>query len=190
MSVITIYCSGSIQKGESDNKKLCWTEKERMAVARGAAPDTVAFLNPDDPASDLSDTEALFGRDLFQVETADAVIVDARERRGIGIGIEMVISRLVGSLLVIVAPRNSYYRMDSVSYRGGTVQNYVHPHIAVLADAVVDDFEAAGAWLREAKLKHLAPKGQTVLSHAVAAYKCRLLPSDRPMQDLLKRLSS
>jgi hypothetical protein len=183
-----VYCSGSIQKGAADTRKLCWTDRERAAVAAGANPAEIHFLNPDDPAADLSDTAALFGRDMYQVKTADAVIVDARERRGIGIGIEMLASRVFASLLVVVAPRDSYYRKGSVSYRGSTVTDYVHPHIAILADGIVDTFEEAGAWLRDQKNAHKTSKGIDAVHEAITSYRERMLPYDEPMLNILRLL--
>jgi hypothetical protein len=146
----------------------------------------VRFLNPDDPASTLDDVEALFGRDMYQVQLADAVVADCRERRGIGIGIEMVVSRLVETWLVVVAPRNSYYRMDKVEYRGGTASNYIHPHVAILADALVEDFEEAGRWLRDAHESGNRPKSKAVIESAISSYRERLLKSDEPMLALLR----
>jgi hypothetical protein len=179
---IIVYCSGSILKGPQDTSKLCWSDRERDEVSHGAHPHQVRFLNPEDPVSDLSDTPALFGRDMYQVQCADAVIVDARQRRGIGIGVEMLASRLLETKLVAVAPRNTYYRQDSLTFRGGTVSDYVHPHLAILCDAVVDTFEEAGRWLA-ARIGD--PAGGTSKVHAaIAAYKERLLPTDQPMLDL------
>ena len=183
-----VYCSGSIQKGATDTRKLCWTDRERAAVAAGASPAVIQFLNPDDPAADLSDTAGLFGRDMYQVKTADAVIVDARERRGIGIGIEMLASRIFGSLLVAVVPHETYYRMGNVSYRGSTVADYVHPHLAILADGIVETFEEAGAWLRDRKSARTQPKGVEAVHEAITAYRDRMLPHDEPMLDILRHL--
>jgi hypothetical protein len=124
----------------------------------------------------------VFGRDMYQVQCADAVIVDARERRGIGIGVEMLASRVLGTKLVAVAPRNTYYRQDSLTFRGSTVSDYVHPHLTILCDAVVDTFEDAGRWLAA----HVgdAPGGTSEVHAAIAAYRERLLPTDQPMLDL------
>ena len=187
MTVI-VYCSGSIQKGPQDTSRLCWSDLERADVSRGAHPHEIRFLNPEDPVSDLGDTPAVFGRDMYQVRCADAVIVDARERRGIGIGVEMLASRLLGTKLVAVAPRSSYYRRDSLTFRGSTVGNYVHPHLATLCDEVVDTFEDAGRWLAA----HIgdAPGGTSIVYAAIAAYKERLLPADKPMLELLPVLGN
>lgn len=184
--IIIVYCSGSIQKGPQDRSKLCWSDNERLELARGAQPHEVRFLNPDDPVSDLSDTAAVFGRDMYQVQCAEAVVVDARERRGIGIGVEMMAARLFGSKLVAVAPRNSYYRRDSLAYRGSAVQQYLHPHVAILCDVVVDTFEDAGRWLAA----HAGDRseGTANINAAISAYKERLLPADRPMLELQSML--
>jgi hypothetical protein len=184
----TVYCSGSIQKGSSSHAHALWTDTERAELAAAARPVEVAFLNPDDPASDLSDVAALFGRDMYQVQIADFIVVDARERRGIGIGVEMVASRLLNTPLVVVAPRNSYYRMDSLNYRGSHVTDYVHPHIEILADAVVDTFEEAGHWLKSFLQTPRKTKGPGAIYEAIEAYKTRMLPSDPPMLTLLSAL--
>lgn len=180
----TIYCSGSIQKGSSDAKKLCWTDAEKRELAEAAQPLDVRFLNPDDPAADLSNNLALFGRDLYQIQSASAIVVDGRERRGIGIGIEMVASRVFGTPLVAVVPRNTYYRMDFLEYRGSSVNDYIHPHLAVLADAVVATFAEAGEWLRR-NVATVPPKRVDVLEMAIRAYKQDLLQQDPAMLAVL-----
>ncbi|MFG2018736.1 hypothetical protein [Actinomadura geliboluensis] len=188
--IISIYCSGSIMKGASDEKKLCWSDIERLEVAKGASPHEVVFLNPDDPITDPSNTLGQFGRDMYQVMVATAVVVDARERRGIGIGVEMSAAALLGTPIVVVAPRNSKYRADELEYRGVLVRDYVHPHVAALASAVVDDFVAAGEALAElAPLKardvhHMPPW----LDEAITEYRDNVLPGDPPMLAALERL--
>lgn len=185
--LVTVYCSGSIQKGASDAKKICWTDVEKDDLAGAAKPLDVRFLNPDDPAADLSNNLALFGRDLYQIQTASAIVVDGRERRGIGIGIEMVASRVFRTPLVAVVPRNTYYRMDYLEYRGSSVNDYIHPHLAVLADAVVATFAEAGEWLRQ-NIGTVVPKGVDVLYAAIDAYKADLLQHDPPMLAVLEEV--
>ncbi|MFA1538273.1 hypothetical protein [Actinomadura monticuli] len=187
---ISIYCSGSIMKGTADEKKLCWSDIERLEVAKGASPDEVVFLNPDDPITDPSNTLGQFGRDMYQVMVASAVVVDARERRGIGIGVEMSAAALLGTPIVVVAPRNSKYRADELEYRGVLVRDYVHPHVAALASAVVDDFVAAGEMLaelapRKARDVHHMPRW---LDEAITEYRDNVLPGDPPMLAALERL--
>ncbi|TDE36415.1 hypothetical protein [Actinomadura sp. 6K520] len=187
---ISIYCSGSIMKGAADEKKLCWSDIERLEVAKGAAPHEVVFLNPDDPITDPSNTLGQFGRDMYQVMVATTVVVDARERRGIGIGVEMSAAALLGTPIIVVAPRNSKYRTDELEYRGVLVRDYVHPHVAALASAVVDDFVRAGELLPElasqkARDVHHMPHW---LDEAITEYRDNVLPGDPPMLAALERL--
>jgi hypothetical protein len=187
---ISVYCSGSIAKGASDEKKLCWSDVERLEVAKGAVPADVVFLNPDDPITDPRNTLGQFGRDMYQVMVATAVIVDARERRGIGIGVEMTAAALLGTPIIVVAPPNSKYRADELEYRGVLVHDYVHPHVAALATAVADDFLSAGELLpRLASQK--APEAHHMpdwLDEAITEYRQNVLPGDPPMLEALERL--
>jgi hypothetical protein len=170
--------------------KLCWSDVERLEVARGAAPHGIVFLNPDDPITDPGNTLGQFGRDMYQVMVATAVVVDARERRGIGIGVEMTAAALLGTPIIVVAPRNSKYRADQLEYRGVLVRDYVHPHVAALASAVVDDFLTAGRRLPEVA-RNKAPEPYHLpewLDGAIAEYRDNVLPGDPPMLEALERL--
>src|ERR1043166_1117619 len=177
-----VYCSGSIQKGPADTKKLCWSDTERGQVSEGAYPVQIDFLNPDDPVTDLDDHLALFGRDMFQIQQCDAVVIDARERRGIGIGVELLAGRHFSRAVIGVLPPSSYYRQTNVEYRGGIAKNYVHPHFMSLLDSYVDDFAAAGRWIRDQLPSFRPTIGASRLDAAIDAYKQRLLPNDAPMR--------
>lgn len=189
MKKVSVYCSGSIMKGVADEKKAYWTDVERRQVAMGAANHEVIFLNPDDPISDPANTLGQFGRDMYQVMVATAIIVDARERRGLGIGVEMAAAATFGTPVIVVAPRNSKYRSDELSYRGVTVFNYMHPHVAALANAVVDNFMDAGAALAELATVEVTRKHNWVwLDRAIHEYKENVLQGDSPMVEALKQL--
>jgi hypothetical protein len=189
--VISIYCSGSIAKGPADKGRLCWTDDERQAVSRGAAPEEVLFLNPDDPIPDPSNTEAQFGRDMFQVWVATAVVVDARERRGLGVGVEMAAASAMGTPVITVAPRNTLYRQDSLAYRGVEVVNYVHPHVAVLATHIVESFEEAGRAVQQCVLDSAGPELRPVprwLAAPIDEYRRNMLALDPPMVKAMSTL--
>ncbi|WP_248959348.1 hypothetical protein [Sphaerisporangium perillae] len=188
---ISVYCSGSITKGASDHGKLTWSDTERMEVAKGAAPHEVVFLNPDDPITDPGNTLGQFGRDMYQVMIATAVVVDARERRGLGIGVEMAAAGTFGTPVIVVAPPNSKYRADVLEYRGVTVHDYVHPHVAALSEAVVDDFLAAGEALARLVEAGALPEKTYVpgwLERAIGEYRDNVLEADIPMLEALRQL--
>ncbi|MFG1814206.1 hypothetical protein ACGFIF_10615 [Kribbella sp. NPDC049174] len=179
----SVYCSGSIVKGTAEANRLCWTDNERDEVRQGASPREVVFLNPDDPITDPDNTLGQFGRDMYQVMLASAVIVDARERRGLGIGVEMAAAAAFDTPVIFVAPRNSKYRSDLLEYRGASVKNYVHPHVASLANCVVDDFFDAGQALdrlddaRDVTQRRMPDW----LRGAIEEYSTNLLQKDRYM---------
>ncbi|RKN22596.1 hypothetical protein D7147_08095 [Micromonospora musae] len=178
-------------KGAADQQRLCWTDVERKEVVSGAAPCDVVFLNPDDPIPDAGNTLGQFGRDMYQVMVATAVVVDARVRRGIGIGVEMAAAVTLGTPVIVVAPRNSQYRSDVLEYRGVRVTDYVHPHVAALATEVVEDFTAAGRAL--VALAHRPKASQPRpewLSAALTEYKDHVLDIDAPMLQALRKIES
>jgi glycosyltransferase involved in cell wall biosynthesis len=186
---LSIYCSGSIMKGTSDEKKLCWSDLERDQVQKGAGSNRVVFLNPDDPITDPSNTLGQFGRDMYQIMAATAIVVDARERRGIGIGVEMAAAAAMGTPVIVVAPRNSKYRSDVLEYRGVEVKDYVHPHVASLAVGVVDNFIDAGRLL--VTLKESADRRRAVpawLEPAISEYEVNVLSNDAPMVEAMREL--
>ena len=187
----SVYCSGSIVKGSSDEKKLCWSEAERRDVLTGAAA-KIVFLNPDDPITDPRNTLGQFGRDMYQVMTATAVIVDARERRGLGIGVEMAAAATFGTPIIFVAPRNSKYRSDQLEYRDAVIRDYVHPHAASLATVVVDDFVSAGqALLKVAESRPgIRRPVPSWLQAAISEYETNVLEGDSPMLEALNELNN
>jgi|ERR1700728_2494257 len=188
--LISVYCSGGIRKGPTDRSKLTWGDEERIALADQVLPVEVVFLNPDDRTDDLSDAFTVFGRDHFQVQVADLCVVDARQRRGIGVGIEMLSAKQFGKAIVSIAPPNSHYRREQLSYLGGHVEDYVHAHLFGLSDAIVDDFAQAGAWITSYLRGDVSIKGGSVVSDAIEAYRSRQLNRDRPMQQILDRIEA
>ncbi|MDH6523102.1 hypothetical protein M2163_000392 [Streptomyces sp. SAI-135] len=190
MTPISVYCSGSIVKGSTDDKKLCWTDTEKEEVQQGADPYEIVFLNPDDPITDPGNVLGQFGRDMYQVMVADAVIVDARERRGLGVGVEMAAAAIMGTPIIVVAPRNSKYRSDELHYRGVVVKDYVHPHVASLATSVVDDFMAAGNVLAKIRgeKKMASEPYPDWLDSAITEYRRNVFRHDSPMVTAGRRL--
>ncbi|MFI9006384.1 flavoprotein [Actinosynnema sp. NPDC053489] len=176
------------RSGGGDGRKLCWTDAEREQVQEGAHPLEVVFLNPDDPITDPTNVLGQFDRDMYQVLTASAVVVDARERRGSGVGGEMAAAIALGTPVIVVAPRDSGYRRDRLDYRGAFVHDYVHPHVAAPALAVVDGFAEAGEVPRALPAAPGIPRVIPAWLRA-STDECRstVLAGDRPMLDALHR---
>ena len=151
MKSIRVYLSGSIQKGSADVvKKSVWTSVD-ICVLHEVLDGVVnlSLLNPTSRSDDLSDYQSVFGRDLLQVYISDLVLVDARDRKGIGIGAEMLFANMCGIPVVSVSPQNSQYRKENLEYIGQFISNWIHPFIGGLSDHVADSVYDAAIFIRD-----------------------------------------
>ena len=106
---ISIYLAGSIKKEHEKADESFWTDHD-MAFLKKELPEfQLSFLNPAFRADDLSDQRSVFGRDMTQVFCSDVVFVDARDRRGLGVGAEMIWAKFHKIPVVTLAPKNSHY---------------------------------------------------------------------------------
>lgn len=86
---LAIYLAGSIQKGH-EKSDYFWSDSDLSVLKDGLSRYEVSFLNPALRSDDLSDQHSVFGRDMLQVFCSNIVFVDARSRRGLGVGAEMM----------------------------------------------------------------------------------------------------
>jgi hypothetical protein len=143
-STLRVYLCGSIKKGNDDKRSEFWSLDDIIELQAAVAPYDLIVLNPGDRQDNLSDVKATFGRDLLQVFTSDAILVDARHKRGVGVGAEMLFAKTQGIPVITVAPRNSHYHRTNVTLMGQFVEDWTHPFISELSDAVVESVSDAG----------------------------------------------
>ena len=105
---IAMYLAGNIEKNHEKESKVFWSEFDREILRDGLAPIQISFLNPALRADDLSDQMAVFGRDMAQVFCSDLVLVDARERRGLGVGAEMMWAKMNTLPVITLSPVDSH----------------------------------------------------------------------------------
>ena len=103
MGTLSFYLAGSIQKGHEDNASE-WTTAHIDELKTRLKSYHLCFLNPAHRSDDLTDEKSVFGRDMTQVYLADIVLVDARHRRGLGVGAEMMWAKLHHKPVLIWAP--------------------------------------------------------------------------------------
>lgn len=139
MSTIFVYLSGSIKKSNSekencqqDDESKYWTTShiEQLKECAGRSGIALVFLNPARRSDDLSDELSLFGRDMLQVAMADFVLVDGRNKRGIGIGYEIAFANFKGIPVITWCPFNTHYRQESVELCGQRLSKWTHPFIS------------------------------------------------------------
>ncbi|MBX7067417.1 MAG: hypothetical protein K1X28_09315 [Parachlamydiales bacterium] len=126
---IAIYLAGTIKKGHEDAHASHWTDEDMDLIRTALNRFEVVFLNPAFRSDDLSDQHSVFGRDMLQVFSSHVVFVDARERRGLGVGAEMMWAKLNQIPVVTWAPRDSHYHKSDAIILGSAVKNFIHPFV-------------------------------------------------------------
>jgi hypothetical protein len=183
-SRVYIYLSGSIKKGKADTRDSFWTETDQELIRTALAPMLTAFLNPAVRDDDVTDAVSTYGHDLLQVYCADAVMVDARDRRGIGVGAEMTFAKLHGIPLVAIVRRNSYYFQDELEYLGQRVSPFIHPFVAGPSDFVAESVADAARWVRDiVNAPESRIKNSETFLDAIKRYVHHSLTRDTPMRD-------
>lgn len=186
---LAMYLAGNIQKGHEKESQVFWTEYDREVIRKGLAPVVVSFLNPAIRTDDLSDQKSVFGRDMTQVFCADVVFVDARERRGLGVGAEMMWAKMNQIPVLTLAPKNSHYYKKEVTLLGVTVQDWVHPFIESLSDKIVGDLDEGVEWLKSLLSSKVDIKGPDCIGEAMGHYYHTQFSKDAPMQEMFQQNS-
>jgi hypothetical protein len=140
-----VYLSGSVKKGSNDKKDddSFWSDEEERRITLNINAD-VQTLNPSRSRLKRNDYYANFGCDVHLVNISDVVLVDARTKKGIGIGAEMMFAKMKGIPVITICPRNSHYRRDFVpDVFGEDLVNWIHPFVFGLSDHIVASVDEA-----------------------------------------------
>src|ERR1700722_11207066 len=136
---ISIYLAGSIKKDHERADETFWTDEDMLFLKKNLPEYEVSFLNPAFRSDNLSDQRSVFGRDMTQVFCSDVVFVDARDRRGLGVGAEMMWAKFHKIPVVTLAPKNSHYNKSKTTLLDVPVENWIHPFVESLSDAIVEN---------------------------------------------------
>lgn len=183
---IAIYLAGGIQKGHDLNQGFFWTEKEIGILQESLKPLKAQMLNPAFRSDNLSNQYSVFGRDMLQVYSSDCVFVDAREKRGLGVGAEMMWAKLHNIPVVTYAPKGTHYNLQETHLLGVHVTNWIHPFVESLSDIVVEALDEGANWMKKALFEEgYEIKGIEHVKGAMHYYIESGLESDLPMQELI-----
>jgi hypothetical protein len=184
---ISIYLAGKIQKAHEQQNETYWTQEDQELLSLLLAPYQIHFLNPAIRSDDLSDQQSVFGRDMLQVSSSDVVFVDARDRRGLGVGAEMMWAKINKIPVLSLSPLDSHYHKTSTSLLGVDVDSWVHPFVEGLSDKIVGSLEEGATWLNmilENPLTNV--KGADFIQESMQHYLKEQFPLDEPMVTLSK----
>jgi hypothetical protein len=188
---IAIYLAGSIKKGHEHSDEFYWTEEDMQIIQQHLHDHEISFLNPAFRTDDLTNQFSVFGRDMTQIFSCHFVFVDARSRRGLGVGAEMMWAKVNKIPVVTWAPMETHYHKKLTSVLGVSVPHFIHPFVESLSDAIVEDLAQAARWVRTAiSDPSICIKDLEHIHSAMQYYQSTQLPNDRPMQELLAASAS
>jgi len=184
---ITIYLAGKIQKSNETSTEHYWTETEINALKSALQPYSVILLNPADRTDDLTDQQSVFGRDMAQVFSADFIFVDAREKRGLGVGAEMMWAKMHKKPLITLAPEESHYNKKNIYILDKVVESWVHPFVENLSDVIVDTIFEGADWIKKfLNTPGLPIKDAEWIQKSMNYYMKTQFHLDLPMQSISK----
>lgn len=183
---IALYLAGSIKKEHEKEENYFWSLSEIETLKENLDSYEISFLNPAFRSDNLSDQRSVFGRDMLQVYCSDIVLVDARERRGLGVGAEMMWAKLHKKPIIAWAPKNTHYHKSKTVVLGTSVNNWVHPFVESLSDRIVENLNEAAHWIDKFIMdSSLKIKGLEDIEEAMSYYEKTQFHLDLPMKELL-----
>ena len=89
--------------------------------------------------------------------------------------------------VLTLAPKNSHYHKEEVTLLGVTVQNWMHPFVESLSDAVVEDVEEGVEWLKAFLAGKCTIKGPDSIRAAMDHYQNTQFSNDLPMREIFEK---
>lgn len=183
---IGIYLAGSIKKGHENPQESFWTEDDMTCLRKSFSEHEVIFLNPAFRTDNLADQHSVFGRDMTQVFCSHVVFVDARDRRGLGVGAEMMWAKINNIPVVTWSPKDSHYSKTKTTLLGIEVDHFIHPFVQGLSDKVVETLEEGALWIEKLLSDpSIEIKGIKHIHASMEYYQENQLPVDLPMHEIL-----
>lgn len=186
MKTVTAYLAGGVPKGHETDISYLWTSDHQRYLAEKIDPLSICFLNPIDRKDDLSDELSVFGRDMFQVLSSDIILVDLRQKRGLGVGAEMMIAKQRHKAVIWWLPKESHYRKSDASILGFPIRGYVHPFVESLTDVICSDLDEVAQAIQDYAENKLTIKNPDIIDQAIRHYLKTQYPKDEPMSNLIE----
>lgn len=183
---IGIYLAGSIKKGHENPQESFWTDDDIACLQKSFSQCEVIFLNPAFRMDNLADQHSVFGRDMTQVFCSHVVFVDARDRRGLGVGAEMMWAKMNNIPVVTWSPKDSHYNKTKTTILGIEVDHFIHPFVHGLSDKIVGTLEEGALWIEKILSDpSIEIKGIKHIHASMEYYQENQLSVDLPMREIL-----
>jgi len=170
MSQITIYIAGSVKKDAHDENSVFASEDIKKELIGAVSGHEVIIFDPNESKMLDGDSDARFGKDCLQVTSSNFIVVDLREKRGLGVGAEMMLAKEKGIPVISVCPPNSHYQRSITFHTGVSNPEWIHPFVRSLSDAIVNDFKAAGEWIKQYSARPIKIKSGSIVDESIKEY--------------------
>ena len=169
------------------NEDGSW-RKEFMEKLRDCLKDIdLKLIDPSIRTESIEESYSIFAQDCFFVANCDFVVVQGKDKQGIGTGIEMLTAKMHGVPVIAVVPKKSYYRLpDKEAMKYFTkekMDNWIHPFMSSLSDVIVEDLDTAAAWIKEHLNEKKQIKDVSVINEAIEYYKKHHYEKDEQAKD-------
>lgn len=145
MTEFKIFLSGSVQKQFKElNKGKSYWESEDENYLKSNLLFKIKLLNPNTITIDKNNSEGRFNEDLKMLLDSDLIIADVKDKKGIGIGSEMLLAKIYKIPVYSICPPNSHYRKN-ISEN----EEWIHPFIYELSDKIFDSKKDLVFYLNE-----------------------------------------
>lgn len=149
MKKISIYIAGSVRKDKDDGNSIFATDDIKEEITKSLNGFEIIIFDPNESKILGTTSSPRFGKDCLQVTSSNFIIVDLREKRGLGVGAEMMIAKQRKIPVIAVCPPESHYKRSMVFHNGVKNPEWIHPFVEILCDTIVDTFGEAGEWIRQ-----------------------------------------
>ncbi|MFK7780656.1 MAG: hypothetical protein QM490_06040 [Candidatus Gracilibacteria bacterium] len=190
----SVYLAGSVVKGNHDKDKfISWREDFIKEVKNKNIDElNIIFLDPNTITyGDKIPTEIFFGRDVHMIHLSNALVIDARNKMGLGTSQEFLIAKYFGIPVIAISPKNSYYN-KVIEKEDGKTFHYLHPFLSSSSDIIVSDIqEAAQVFLGHISGKDLIQiKSIDLIEKTRKDYEENYLIYDDYMQECIRNINN
>ena len=185
---VAIYLAGNVNKHNSkENEDDSWRGEFKETLNEKLKDINIRFLDPTIRRDDTKDHYSIFAQDCFFVANCDFVVVQGKDKQGIGTGIEMLTAKMHGVPVIAVVPKKSYYRLiDPYSMKKLTqeeIANWIHPFMSSLSDVIVENLDEAANWIKEHLNEKKQIKDHSIINEAIDYYKKHHYDKDEQAKD-------
>lgn len=178
MKKISIYIAGSVRKDANDENSVFASDDIKEELICSLSDLKVIIFDPNESKIFGGDSRGRFGKDCLQVISSNFLVVDLREKRGLGVGAEMMLAKEKGIPVISVCPPESHYKRNMVFHNGAKSPGWIHPFVGALSDLIVGSFSEAGEFIKNFIEKPLAVRSGKIVDEAIKEYRDIFLDED------------